>query len=118
MKEVMLVAKIFVRKIPRLIFWLSSFIHAIIPFSIFLARDVINDDFSRYWSVSFWVYTCCLGWVNIYVFNVNNVFIDIARVDIMRKLYYMRCMESMLEPNRYKLRDFVKFFPLLNYFDP
>lgn len=51
-------------------------------------------------------------------FYLNLVFLVLGVVDLVRRLYFMKTLDTNLETNRFKINGYYKLLPLLNFFDP
>ncbi len=110
--------------IPALSKWhlgIFSLAHATLPFLITLGRDFSSESntiHSKYKDPFFWVYSSLLWTINFGIFYVNLTFIEIGVIDMKRRKFAMMAIETLLEPNRFKVKAAFQMYPLLNYFDP
>ena len=100
-----------------------SVIHAFIPLIVTFASeikgiDTFSNEYSKYIDPYYWAYTGALILVNGLIFYSNLEFLEIGLIDMQRRKFAMMVLESMFEPNRFKIALMLKVFPLLNYYDP
>ncbi|CDW86306.1 UNKNOWN [Stylonychia lemnae] len=99
-----------------------SIIHGLLSFSMVFSTDYKNETneeiwYHRYIHTDFWVYTISLFYINSFIFYKNIVFMDVALIDFGRTYIVMQLMNVLLEPNRQKLNNITRNFPIINFFD-
>ncbi|CDW77799.1 UNKNOWN [Stylonychia lemnae] len=96
--------------------------HCILPLIIEFYQDCMlgEEDYYRekYRTGQFWTFNILLLYFNIMTLGTNLYFIALGSQDMKRRMVAMRSCESHLEPNRFKIKDIYKAFPLINFFDP
>ena len=100
---------------------LQSIIHAFCPFVTRLILDLYSESihrFDRYYSCKFWIFTISCALINTWIFATNILFMDIGAKWPMRKLFSMKILNALIEPNKYKKQGVIKIFPLINFIDP
>ncbi len=121
LRELWLSFKTLAPALSKQLLRICSLIHAILPFLITLCNDLISEEdsvYSKYKDPLFWIYTILLIMVNFVIFYINLLFIEIGVIDMKRRKFAMMAIETLLEPNRFKVKGAFQMYPLLNYFDP
>lgn len=114
----MIYARILEPGMPKITLMIVSLIHSLLPFTVNLITDLEERSLTKYKSVVFWVYTLTSVAVNFTVYYYNLRLIEIGRIDMKRKVSYMKMLNACIEPDRIKIPFNYSSFPLMNYLDP
>ncbi len=81
-------------------------IHCVLPMVIHVLKDYLYNELTieqfraKYSDPKIWVYSVFLGYTNYMTFQMNTKFSRLALMDMKRKLFKMKALEVIIEPNR------------------
>jgi len=55
--------------------------------------------------------------VNSFIFYVNLLFLELGMIDMSRRLFLMKALNGVLEPNLFKKPGLLSTVPFMNIFD-
>ena len=90
-------------------------IHSFIPIIYRLSKGISalgNSSIEIYFTIITTIF-------NIAIFIISMIFVEIGGNDYNRKLYFLKCLSSMINPDRLRVQILpIRYVPLINYFCP
>eukprot|EP00347_Sterkiella_histriomuscorum_P006477 403352620 len=121
-KELFLGTQVHLFQRPKALLYILGFVHAVLPvflqfYDDYSIQSTNKDWILKYYNWKFLLYFFCNFYINFYIYFTNTIFLDTALIDFRRRNYLMRLCEVIIEPNRLRLKQSEKIFPLINIFD-
>eukprot|EP00347_Sterkiella_histriomuscorum_P000736 403374702 len=99
-----------------------AYFHAFLTLALIVVSDLYSFDKEelkeKYTDPVLWIYWLAIQYVCKRAFWVNSFFLSIGIYDMKRRFYQMEVCDTMLEPNRFKIKKNLQLYPTINYFDP